>query len=245
MKIFRWRYTRNWSLFARKLGSSPGLSKQHRLRCVFEPRPKTAPLTTVNTPYLSVIMDTVIRTVWFDMGHIFNQSISNCSNNYQFVHHWCCFKNSFIVSTIINIFIRKNKRFIHYQSIIQKVLNWISSVPSNSSIPEIDCNDLEKLQLFPESFVLLLLFFLSLLWTNIIFFFIGIIKKEKRKSVSPSPSMMLFRLRIPKVWLFVPILDILMDFLNFFHITLSTVEGISRLIFQRMNHTIIESYVVL
>jgi len=49
--------------------------------------------------------------------------------------------------------LRKNKRFIHHESVIQKVLNWLSLVPSNSSIPEIDFNDLEKLQLFPESFV--------------------------------------------------------------------------------------------
>jgi len=48
---------------------------------------------------------------------------------------------------------RKNKRFIPHQSVIQKILNWISSVPSNSSISEIDFNYLEKLQVFPESFV--------------------------------------------------------------------------------------------
>jgi len=49
--------------------------------------------------------------------------------------------------------IRRSKRFIDHQSIIEKVVTWLSSVPSFSSVPYYDMDDVLLLQFFPESFL--------------------------------------------------------------------------------------------
>ncbi len=42
--------------------------------------------------------------------------------------------------------LRRSKRFV------PKVLTWLSSVPSNSSIPHYGMSEIDLLQLFPDSF---------------------------------------------------------------------------------------------
>ncbi|CAF1571814.1 unnamed protein product [Adineta steineri] len=37
-------------------------------------------------------------------------------------------------------------------SILEKVVTWLSSIPSNSSIPDFDKSDIQLLQYFPETF---------------------------------------------------------------------------------------------
>jgi hypothetical protein len=48
--------------------------------------------------------------------------------------------------------LRRSKRFVPHQSLLEKIMLWISAVPLNSSVPHFEMNDLELLQLFPESF---------------------------------------------------------------------------------------------
>ena len=48
--------------------------------------------------------------------------------------------------------LRKSRRYIPYQSIIERALSWISSIPMNSSVPCFEMNELEFLQLFPDTF---------------------------------------------------------------------------------------------
>jgi len=48
--------------------------------------------------------------------------------------------------------LRRSKRFVPHQSLLEKIILWITSVASNSSVPHFEINDLELLQLFPESF---------------------------------------------------------------------------------------------
>ena len=49
--------------------------------------------------------------------------------------------------------LRRSKRFIPHQSIIEKVLCWLTSVPSRSSVPWYEIDEIQLLEDFPESFV--------------------------------------------------------------------------------------------
>ena len=46
----------------------------------------------------------------------------------------------------------RSKRFVPHLSILEKVLTWLSSVPSYSSVPHFDRDDVVLLQIFPETF---------------------------------------------------------------------------------------------
>ena len=48
--------------------------------------------------------------------------------------------------------LRRSKRFVPHQSILEKVVTWLSSIPSNSSVPHFDMYEIELLHLFPDSF---------------------------------------------------------------------------------------------
>ena len=48
--------------------------------------------------------------------------------------------------------LRRSKRFVPHQSLLEKIVRWISSVPLNSSVTHFDLEDLVVLQHFPESF---------------------------------------------------------------------------------------------
>ena len=48
--------------------------------------------------------------------------------------------------------LRRSKRFIPHQSILEKVVTWLSSIPSNSSVPHFEMHEIELLHLFPDSF---------------------------------------------------------------------------------------------
>jgi hypothetical protein len=48
--------------------------------------------------------------------------------------------------------LRRSKRFITHQSILEKVVTWLSSTPSNSSVPYFEMYEIELLHLFPDSF---------------------------------------------------------------------------------------------
>lgn len=50
--------------------------------------------------------------------------------------------------------LRRSKRFVEYISVLESILKWTASRPSSSSIPELDLEDVETLQYFPESFVI-------------------------------------------------------------------------------------------
>ena len=67
------------------------------------------------------------------------------------VHH-SIYRSSWLNKDFSIMGLRKSKRFVPYQSIIERVSAWISSVPHNSSVPYFEINDLELLQHFPDSF---------------------------------------------------------------------------------------------
>ncbi len=48
--------------------------------------------------------------------------------------------------------LNRSKRFVPHLSILEKVLTWLSSVPSYSSVPQFDIDDIILLQVFPETF---------------------------------------------------------------------------------------------
>jgi hypothetical protein len=48
--------------------------------------------------------------------------------------------------------LRRSRRFIPNQSILERVVTWLASVPVCSSIPHYEIGDIELLQLFPETF---------------------------------------------------------------------------------------------
>ena len=50
--------------------------------------------------------------------------------------------------------LRRSKRFVEHDSVLETILKWTASRPSSISIPELDPEDIETLQHFPESFVL-------------------------------------------------------------------------------------------
>jgi hypothetical protein len=49
--------------------------------------------------------------------------------------------------------LRRSKRFVSNHSIIEKIICWLSSIPSRSSIPSYDIDEIQLLEDFPESFV--------------------------------------------------------------------------------------------
>jgi hypothetical protein len=49
--------------------------------------------------------------------------------------------------------LRRSKRFISNQSIIEKVVSWLASIPSCSSVPAYEIDEIQLLEDFPESFV--------------------------------------------------------------------------------------------
>jgi len=61
------------------------------------------------------------------------------------------FRKSWLDKEFVIEGLRKSKRFIPRQSLLEKIMSWISSVPLNSSVPSFEINDLQILQLFPES----------------------------------------------------------------------------------------------
>ena len=50
--------------------------------------------------------------------------------------------------------LRRSKRFVEHDSVLETILKWTASRPSSISIPELDPEDIETLQHFPESFVI-------------------------------------------------------------------------------------------
>ena len=73
--------------------------------------------------------------------------------------------------------LHRNKRLLPCSSILESVMSWLSSVPRNSSVPVFEINDIELLQLFPETFLLSCFFlfvyfyFLFYLSLSFIYFF--------------------------------------------------------------------------
>jgi len=49
--------------------------------------------------------------------------------------------------------LRTSKRFIPHRSIVDKIVSWLASVPSRSSIPVYEIDEIQFLEDFPESFV--------------------------------------------------------------------------------------------
>jgi hypothetical protein len=49
--------------------------------------------------------------------------------------------------------LRRSKRFISNQSIIEKIVSWLASIPSCSSVPAYEIDEIQLLEDFPESFV--------------------------------------------------------------------------------------------
>jgi hypothetical protein len=62
-------------------------------------------------------------------------------------------KKSWLNSELTISCLRRSKRFIELRSILEVVLNWLVSVPMNSSIPDFDMDDLSLLENFLESFL--------------------------------------------------------------------------------------------
>ena len=48
--------------------------------------------------------------------------------------------------------LRKTKRFVPHQPVLERIIRWVSSIPSNSSVPYFEPRDLKALQHFPELF---------------------------------------------------------------------------------------------
>ncbi|CAF3245129.1 unnamed protein product [Rotaria socialis] len=48
--------------------------------------------------------------------------------------------------------LRTSKRFIPHQSIIEKIVGWMASIPSRSSVPVYEIDEIQLLKDFPESF---------------------------------------------------------------------------------------------
>ena len=49
--------------------------------------------------------------------------------------------------------LRASKRFISHQSMIEKITNWLVSIPTNSSLLNYEIHEIDLLGNFPESFV--------------------------------------------------------------------------------------------
>ena len=49
--------------------------------------------------------------------------------------------------------LRTSKRFIPHQSIIEKIIGWMASIPSRSSVPVYEIDEIQLLEDFPESFI--------------------------------------------------------------------------------------------
>jgi hypothetical protein len=62
------------------------------------------------------------------------------------------FRKSWLDKELPIMGLRRSKRFVPHKSILEKVLTWLSSVPSNSSIPHYGMSEIDLLQLFPDSF---------------------------------------------------------------------------------------------
>jgi len=48
--------------------------------------------------------------------------------------------------------LRRSRRFVECTSILEKALSWLMSVPSSSSIPFFEMEEVQLLQDFPETF---------------------------------------------------------------------------------------------
>jgi hypothetical protein len=62
------------------------------------------------------------------------------------------FRKSWLDKEFSIIGLRRSKRFVPHKLILEKVLAWLSSVASNSSIPQYEVSEIDLLQLFPDSF---------------------------------------------------------------------------------------------
>ncbi len=49
--------------------------------------------------------------------------------------------------------LRMSKRFIPHQSIIEKIVSWLASIPSRSSVPIYEIDEIQLLEDLSESFI--------------------------------------------------------------------------------------------
>lgn len=63
------------------------------------------------------------------------------------------FRKSWLNKEFSIVGLHRSKRFVPHVCVLERVMKWLSSVPSNASIPQYDLQDLELMQLFPESFL--------------------------------------------------------------------------------------------
>ena len=63
------------------------------------------------------------------------------------------FRKSWLNSEFSILGLRKSKRFIGYKSVLERVIEWLSSVPDDSSVPFFPIEEILTLQEFPETFV--------------------------------------------------------------------------------------------
>ena len=66
------------------------------------------------------------------------------------------FRQGWLEGEFIVKYSRRSKRFISHRSIIEKVAEFLATVPSVSSVPVFEVDEIFLLELFPESFVSLI-----------------------------------------------------------------------------------------
>jgi hypothetical protein len=66
---------------------------------------------------------------------------------------WTKFRKSWSDEEFLIKYLRRKKRFIDNKSMIEKVVRCLASVPSSSSVPSFNIEEVELLLSFPESFL--------------------------------------------------------------------------------------------